>query len=77
MIGTKLCPGCDQADVLQRVADKNAGSKLHTGCNYIRGFVLVRIEHMYGYLHTLVTQPDEKPSLDVALALIHSGSLRH
>ena len=27
-------PGCaDQADVLQRVADKNAGSKLHTGCH--------------------------------------------
>jgi hypothetical protein len=65
-----------QVDVGQRVADKK-GSKSHRDRHYIRGFVLVQIEHMCGEIHTLVTQSDEKPSLDIEFVLIYPGPLHH
>jgi hypothetical protein len=52
-------------------------SKLYTNRYYIRGVVLVRIEHMSGDLHLFVTQSGEKPPRDVEFALIRPGSLRH
>ena len=62
---------CDQADVLQRVADKNAGSKLHTGCH---GQELSRInartEKLQAELWSAVQVPaSAQPNAVVALAV--------
>jgi len=61
---------CDQADVLQRVADKNAGSKLHTGCH---GQELSRINartaKLQAELWSAVQVPDSAQPNVVALAV--------